>query len=589
MSKMKNLSKFATSNIKDSILNLCLKGKIIEKKQGTYGVVFIVEQEALPRYVAYKTIQPTILEQIDENKLKNFIREMKQWFKVKGHPLILTPYFITFVRKLPLVCMPFCEMDLYTYLERHGKLSAIESLIIAAQILKGLMFSKSNGIEAHQDLKPKNILLEDLSKKFVDFPPKDMPFFRYRVRIADFGNANAWRELGKPHGSKPYMAPEQFMGKGDFSKADIFAVGVILYELLTGKHPIGERTGDLWPEPKKGLPRKYKHEGLWKKWATRVNKLIKIDDDETSKEIESLIREMLLPDPNKRISLDETFQRIIDILSKLNEAVTNYLKILLEYYDDLAKYFHENLGRLVNLMELSKVPTLLDPILDEMLKEITEIEGKISTPNEAVYFIELCYRSSCLLLKRNTMKDREKAEELAKKIILETIKWKEKIKVVHKYPPLKFKEVEIIKIPPFRDFEVHAELINYGKKLLDEILGPEESEKFFEKLEDRYIKALYFFNIAADFRMKGDIKKAIEVLDNCIGLQPNEPTLYFMKALWVSQHLIIQKATKKLTDDEKRLLTSLIRENAEKAMQMAPDWEEPKKILSELSENNSGP
>jgi tetratricopeptide (TPR) repeat protein len=180
------------------------------------------------------------------------------------------------------------------------------------------------------------------------------------------------------------------------------------------------------------------------------------------------------------------------------------------------------------------------------------------------------------------MKDREKAEELAKKIVLETMKWKENIKVVHKYPPLKFKEVEIIMTPPFRDFEIHAELIDYGKKLLDEILRPEESKKFFEKLEDRYIKALYFFNIAADFRSKCDIKKAIEILDNCIGLQPNEPTLYFMKASWASQHLVLQEAAKKLTNDEKWWLTNIIRENAEKAIQMAPDWEEPKKILSEL-------
>ena len=163
-----------SKEILEKALGFHLKGEIVDKKKGTYGIVFIVNQgeSVHPRYVAYKTIET--LEEFEEDKLENFVREARQWFRVKGHSLILTPFYITYFRSLPLICMPFCEMDLQTYLEKQEKLELIETLVFAAQILKGLMFAKSRDIEAHQDLKPGNILLDDLSEKFVGFPPKDV-------------------------------------------------------------------------------------------------------------------------------------------------------------------------------------------------------------------------------------------------------------------------------------------------------------------------------------------------------------------------------------------------------------------------------
>ncbi|MDI6847010.1 MAG: hypothetical protein QMD23_02620 [Candidatus Bathyarchaeia archaeon] len=66
------------------VLGLHLGGEIIDKKEGTYGTVFIVDQgeSVVPRHVAYKTVRET--EKVEDNKLKDFVRELKQWFKVKG-------------------------------------------------------------------------------------------------------------------------------------------------------------------------------------------------------------------------------------------------------------------------------------------------------------------------------------------------------------------------------------------------------------------------------------------------------------------------------------------------------------------------
>src|SRR4051794_1718317 len=82
------------------------------------------------------------------------------------------------------------------------------------------------------------------------------------------------RLLGRSAGSRPYMAPEQYRSqaisvsvKDDYSKVDVFAVGVMLFEMLTGGlHPVGERTSLIWPVPAEGTRSAYRHDGPWKKW-----------------------------------------------------------------------------------------------------------------------------------------------------------------------------------------------------------------------------------------------------------------------------------------------------------------------------------
>lgn len=575
MSRINYRSKI--NEIKNDLLGFFLKGKVIDKKKGTFGSVYIVQQQGSPKYVAYKTIEKE-LEKVENTQLEKFIHEIRQWFKVRGHPLILTPHYVTLYRGMPLICMPFCEMDLYTYLEKHGKLDVIEALVIVAQILKGLIFARSKGIEAHQDLKLQNVLLEDLSGKFVGFPPKDLPWFRYRIRIADFGNANAWRELGKPYGSRPYMAPEQYKGEKNFSKVDVFAVGVILYELLTGFHPIGERTSNIWPEPKENFPKKYKHEKPWKKWASSKDKHIRIGEGRSEKSLENLVEKMLLPDPKKRISLDAALKKVIRILSSISETATLQLKLLFDYYDCLAEYFDECRGRLSNLMELCKVPGQLDIIIDEILREIAEMEREINDPAKAVYFCELCHSASVLLIKRNKSEDKDMAKRLAEKIVDKALEWRKEVHVYHKYPPLKFKEKKLIETPPFRDFEVFSELIGYGKRLLEEIVGKDYTKRYLDRFGDNNLKAAYLFNIASDFHAEGNEMKALKALDKCIRLNPDEATFYYMKALWAYHYFIKMEALGELKTTEKQKLMKSIIKDATKAIELVPDWKEPRDL-----------
>jgi len=582
-------------NYKEMILSSHIKGNIVEKKRGSYGVVYIVKrngiQNAIPKYVACKTTK----DEYSSEKLNAFIRETKVWLKVRGYALILTPFYIINIKNRPLICMPYCEKTLRDYLNEHEKLSPIEALVIICQIIKGLLFAKNRGIEAHQDLKPENILLEDISKKFEDWLSKDVnQLLKWRVRICDFGSANAWRELGKPYGTKPYMAPEQWKMKSelekkgfveekiDFSKVDVFAVGVILYELIMGKHPIGVRTSDVWPEPKEGFPKRYKKDEKWNKWSKKSTDIKLYDNLDGKEELENLIKSMLFPDPKKRLSHELAFERIMNILTKLHAPTAERIRLLFEYYDSWAINAYERYNRLDSLIELSKIPVLREKIADQLLEEIKGMEGNVSSASDAVYFCELCHKTAYLLLKHNITKNREKIKKLAQKMLKTAIKWMYKIKICHKYPEVKFRNITLVKTPYFRDFEVYAEIIGYVRKLLEEVEGKKETQKIFSKA-DNYTRSAYFYSIASEYHTLGYDMKAVKILEKCIDMNPNE-LFYYMKALWTKHYLFKMNTLGKLNENTKQQLKKSIIKNTKKAVELAPEWEEPREFLRKFKE-----
>ncbi|MFO0660465.1 MAG: serine/threonine-protein kinase [Polyangiaceae bacterium] len=125
-------------------------------------------------------------------------------------------------------------------LSRHGAPSIPDSVDIAIQVCRALKSAHEQGV-VHRDLKPANVLLEP------------MPNGRHRVRVFDFGLAKVLRESGigtsqlteqnMIFGTPEYMAPEQVKGDVPDERCDIYAAGVMLYEMLTGHVPFSEHTG----------------------------------------------------------------------------------------------------------------------------------------------------------------------------------------------------------------------------------------------------------------------------------------------------------------------------------------------------------
>ena len=113
--------------------------------------------------------------------------------------------------------------DLASLLRRIGRLPPDKAVEIARQLCAGLAAAHEHGI-VHRDLKPANIMLDG----------------RGRVRITDFGLAALAAEIkgnAVRAGTPAYMSPEQFAGQKVTPKSDLYSLGLVLYEVLTGKHP----------------------------------------------------------------------------------------------------------------------------------------------------------------------------------------------------------------------------------------------------------------------------------------------------------------------------------------------------------------
>ncbi len=194
--------------------------------QGGMGAVYLARQTALDRFVALKLVRPR---ETDPTFAERFVREAKAMARL-NHPHVVAVYESGAAGGLPYLVMEFVDGVTLRDAMRARKLTPSEALGIVPQICEALEYAHAQGV-VHRDVKPENILLG-----------RDG-----RVKIADFGLAKVTdpagvsltgtrQAMGTPH----YMAPEQWEKPGEVDhRADIYALGVVLYELLTGELPIG--------------------------------------------------------------------------------------------------------------------------------------------------------------------------------------------------------------------------------------------------------------------------------------------------------------------------------------------------------------
>ena len=289
-------------------------------------------------------------------------------------------------------------------------------------------------------------------------------------------------------------------------------------------------------------------------------------------------------DINERLDLHSAFKRVMELLHKLHKPTAKQLELLFEYYDCLANYLDEY-NRLYSLIQLSQLHGQKKIVIEQLLKEIKDMEKCITSPADALYFCELCYRAARLLLSERSKENDDKARILANMILKTATRWRDKIKTHHRYPELKLGDQTLFKTPQFRDFEIYAEIIEYARKILEKVTGKEKTRVLFENV-DNYTKSAYFYSIASDYHSKGDEIKATEILKKCIELNPNEAVFYYMKGLWLMHYLIKMEAFGKIESEKRKLLKKSIIANARKAAELAPDWKEAKKFLEELLREN---
>ena len=190
---------------------------------GGMAVVYKAYDNVEDRIVAMKILKDEFTS--NEEFIRRFKNESKA-IAVLSHPNIVKVYDVCFGDVIQYIVMEYIDgITLKEYIEREGSLRWQDAVHFTIQILKGLQHAHDKGI-VHRDVKPQNIMvLPDRTIKVTDFG------------IARFARSEQRTITDKAIGSVHYISPEQARGEKTDEKTDIYSVGVMLYEMLTGKLP----------------------------------------------------------------------------------------------------------------------------------------------------------------------------------------------------------------------------------------------------------------------------------------------------------------------------------------------------------------
>lgn len=212
-----------------------------ELGRGAFGVVYQAKDTRLDRRVAIK--RPLLL---DVKLRDQYIKEARLAAQLDCQGIVPIYYVGTLEDGSPFVVQKLIDgPNLRSLLRHNSRLPAVHAARFVAEVARAVAVAHRQGM-VHRDLKPDNILIDSAGRPWV----------------ADFGlalqDADQRGRRGEIAGTLPYMAPEQIQGRADWldGRADIWALGVILYELLTGERPFqGSNSSELCEEIQHRDPR----------------------------------------------------------------------------------------------------------------------------------------------------------------------------------------------------------------------------------------------------------------------------------------------------------------------------------------------
>jgi len=192
--------------------------------QGAMGEVYRARDPLLNRNVAIKTIAPSL--GADPNFKTRFKREAQAAANL-NHPHIITVFDLGEEDGLTYMAMELLEGTDLKDMIAQGKLESLrEKLAVVQQVCDGVAFAHSKGV-VHRDLKPGNIHIQPNGQA------KVLDFGLAKVSTSDMTRTGT--VMGTPH----YMSPEQVRGEKVDARSDVFSLGAVFYEVLTGQRPFG--------------------------------------------------------------------------------------------------------------------------------------------------------------------------------------------------------------------------------------------------------------------------------------------------------------------------------------------------------------
>ena len=201
---------------------------VAELGRGGMGVVYMGYEPSLARYVAIKELSPALAH--EALVVERFLREARS-MALLNDPHIIQIYSIGQENDLPFFVMEFVDGgSVAELIKRDGHLQSDDALKIVYQTAQGLSTAHDHGV-IHRDVKPANLMISQ----------------RGQVKIADFGIALANQDIsakltsaGELVGTPGYLPPEILLGNPVDQRSDIYALGVVLFEMLTGRTPFSD-------------------------------------------------------------------------------------------------------------------------------------------------------------------------------------------------------------------------------------------------------------------------------------------------------------------------------------------------------------
>ena len=324
--------------------------------EGGMANVYLAYDTILDRNVAIKVLRGDLAN--DEKFVRRFQREALSASSL-SHPNIVAMYDVGEDNGLYYIVMEYVEgKTLKQLLKKRGSLTLSEAIDIMLQLTDGMAHAHDSYI-VHRDLKPQNIMIQDDGQ----------------IKITDFGiamalNSTQLTQTNSVMGSVHYLPPEQAAGKGTTIKSDIYSMGIIFYELLTGELPFkGDSAVEIaLKQMKEPLP--------------DVHKL----NNDIPQSIENIILKSTAKNPKNRY--DDAKSMHNDLLTALNDDRINEEPYVYPYPEN-------EVDETTKIMEpISDEEALATPITDEKVKKsnkliiaLSIIAGVIIIALISVFFI----------------------------------------------------------------------------------------------------------------------------------------------------------------------------------------------------------
>lgn len=210
--------------------------------QGGMGTVYRAFDPAIRRQVAIKTIVKSALDPADLQYVLTRFRHEAQAVGRLTHPRITAIYDYGEQADIAYIVMELVNgKSLFHHIQNQARFGLKEVGELVRQLLDGLAYAHAQGV-VHRDIKTSNILINDDG----------------RLKLTDFGiarlDSSTLTQVGEIMGSPGYMAPEQFLGTDVDARSDVYSVGVIAYELLTGRRPFTGNNAEIMRQALKERP-----------------------------------------------------------------------------------------------------------------------------------------------------------------------------------------------------------------------------------------------------------------------------------------------------------------------------------------------